>query len=158
MKFNPFRMQEVAVGREMVGHSPLEVVLNQPGSLWVTAEGYEALVGYGTVWDLQIDGEFSFRVDAPKGARAFVNNPPVAAFEPEGVIFTNHERGLDESGMLYEVKRALRAQKLEHAQLMHTIRAETAKVKAAHEAATAAAAVAAAPSEGEGGGDDASAS
>lgn len=157
MKFDPFRMQEVPCGKDMEGHSPLEVVTSAPVALYVSSQGYEALVGYGATFDVSVDGPFSFRVEAAKGerVRCFVNSPPVAAFEPSGVIFTNHERGLEESGMLYEVKKALRQQRLEHAQFMQNVRAETAKAIAAQalvakgqESAEASAADASAEGEG----------
>lgn len=141
MKFDPFRWDEVSVNAEHQSSGALVVQVSKPAALFVTALGYEVCAGYGTFFDVSIQGEYGFRVEADKGTRAFVQSPPIPAVEASGVIFTNHEAGLETSGLIYQMKKALRAQQIEQAALMATVREETAKLKAAAEAAAAAGAV-----------------
>jgi len=134
MKFDPFAWDEALSG-DVQGR--LVVNLSAPGALFVIVQGFESLVGYGAAFDVTIDQVFSWRVEAPKGVRGFVQVQPDASFRSVGEIFSNPDRLVQESGAMLEVRKALRLQQIEHRQLMVELRRESAKQKAAFRAAAA---------------------
>lgn len=126
MRFDPFSFSEVLTGVETFVDNELVCTTSAPAALYVTAMGYEVLVGYGSSWDISISGSFSFRVDAPKGVRVFYQHLSDACYESAGEVFTNADRLPFESGALLEVRRAIRVQRLEHMEAMAVMRSETA--------------------------------
>ena len=105
----------------------LQVWASQPGALFVTSEGYETLVGYGTEWRVKTTGQVEFRVET-KG-RVFVLDPKPVNHEPTGEVFTNMDRQPMESGSVLEVTRQLRAMKLEAQAIRRALRDDQAKAE-----------------------------
>lgn len=131
MKFDVFNWSEIPVGKDV--QSPegfLRLRLSQPGAVYLTCEGVEALAGYGASFDLELPQAVTFNVTAPAGTRVFMEEPPDTWYEPEGEVFTNQDRRPHESGQMQEVKRALREMELRHrAQLREMAAARPAPVE-----------------------------
>lgn len=124
MKFDPFEWQEIVTGQEIPGKpGGFRLVLSKPAAVYITAQGYEALLGFGAVFDVKIATEYTYRVEPAEYLRAFTDTPPDAHYEPEGEVFTNADRLAMESGAVAEVTRALRLLKIEQRRAMDEIRA-----------------------------------
>ena len=130
MKFDPYEWQEIVIGQEIPGKpGGFRLVLSKPSAVYITAQGYEALLGFGTVFDVKIATEYTYRVEQSQVLRAFADTPPDAHYEPEGEVFTNADRLVMESGAVAEVTRALRLLKFEQRRAMEEIRAARRKTR-----------------------------
>lgn len=126
MKFDPFSWNEVKPNEKIsVKKGWLRLRLSAPCPLYVEAEGFEALVGVETAFDVELSEAVKFRVEAPKGVRVFHHSPPGSIYEPvEDEVYTNIDRMPDESGSVMEVRRALRELELHKRATLREIRAE----------------------------------
>lgn len=123
MKFDPFVWDEVKTNEEIQRpKGKLQLRLSAPGAVYVTSQGYEALVGYGTSFDLDLAEPHSIRVEAGKGIRAFIYAPAPTTFVAVGEVFTNPDRLPHESGSMAEVLRARRMLEIERRAMMKEMR------------------------------------
>lgn len=111
MKFDPFKWSE-AHEKTKAPKGRLRVFASAPCPLWLEAEGFEALAGYNTAWDLTLDTEVIFWTTDPS-VRLFYDYPVQAIQVPQGEVFTNADMEPDESGAMWEVRKAIRALQLE---------------------------------------------
>lgn len=131
MRFDVFKWAESPAGDWTIGPvGRLRVKLSAPAALYVMAEGFEALAGFGTEFDLSISYPYAFKAEGPKGLRVFFEDVDMAAPESSGLVFTNAERLRHESGAMLAVQRALRMQKFAHMGLMRELRASTSAMRA----------------------------
>lgn len=125
MKFDPFVWKEENTNEEIeVGEGWLRLRCSAPAALYVTAQGFEALVGYAPSFDLQLSEELTFRVEGPDGLRVFRHVAVLTSVRPEGEVFTNIDRMPNESGNVSEVTRAMRMFELQRRAALREIRAE----------------------------------
>lgn len=130
MKFDPFSWDEVKTNEETTfGKGTLRLRLSAPAALYVQAQGVEALAGYGAAFDVEVSEDVIFRVEAPKGVRAFREVPQPTSFQPIGEVFTNIDRMVQESGAVAEVTRARRQLEIERREMLREIRIEAAKAR-----------------------------
>lgn len=133
MKFDPLNWQEEKPNAEIQApKGKLRLRLSQAAPVFVSVEGFEALAGVGTTFDLEVSEAVTFRVEASKSCRvfrqvAFGTTVRVDADE----VFTNADRMPFESGALAEVTRARRMLEIERREMMREMRAEHARTKAA---------------------------
>lgn len=126
MKFDVFKWTEVAPGTaHTCAEGRLRVRASKACALYVECEGYEALAGVATDFNLEVPQGVSYRIDGPAGVRCFVEAIPDSGYEPEGEVYTNQDRRPHESGALLEVKRALREMQLQHQAQLREVRALT---------------------------------
>lgn len=124
MKFDPLSWHEVKNDAETeVGKGFLRVRLSAPSALYIKAQGYEALAGFGTSFDLEISEAVTFRVDAPPRVRVFYHRVRGTSLKVVGEVFTNIDRAVDESVSMAEVTRARRQLELERRSMLREIRA-----------------------------------
>lgn len=129
MKFDPYAWQEVSTNEEVpFGKGRLRLRLSARAPLYITSEGFEALVGIEETFEVDFSEEVTFRVDGPVGLRVFMFVPGPTAFESVGEVFTNPDRLPMESGSMAEVTRAMRLFELERRNALKEIRAETEKL------------------------------
>ncbi|AXH75565.1 MAG: hypothetical protein [Microviridae sp.] len=95
-----------------------------PGNLYLTAFGFEVLAGFGQEIDVQTAEAVTARLEAPEGTRVFVEIPRSIFQQSEGEVYTNIDRLPSESGSMLEITKALRAFKLEQAEIRRDMRAE----------------------------------
>lgn len=132
MKFDPFAWDEVNTNAENESRKgKLQLRSSAPVALYITAQGYEVLAGYGTSFDLDLAETFSFRIEAGKGVRAFRHNPTPSSVVAVGEIYTNPDRMPHESGSMAEVLRARRMLEIERRSMMAEMRQEFAAMRAA---------------------------
>lgn len=133
MKLDLFSWNECEIAREIAAPAGrLWLKVSSPSAVFVSSQGYEVLLGYGTEFDATLREPFSFRVDSTsKGVRAFVYGPALPTFEPSGEVFTNADRMIHESGTVLEVRKAMRAFQLEQRSMLRDLKIEQAKLKAA---------------------------
>lgn len=149
MKFDPFMWAEVTTSASHHAEGFLGLRLSAPSAVYIVADGFEALLGYGTSFDADIAGLFEYRVEGPKGVRFFQYVPPAVSFDSQGEVYTNADRLPFQSGQVYEVQRALRMQQLMQRDMMAEIRQATAELRASRApAAPAASAVSSDEAEG----------
>lgn len=123
MKFDPFAWDEVKPNVQIERpKGKLQLRLSAPGAVYITAEGYEALAGFGASFDLDLAEAFTFRIDAVKGTRAFMYSPAPSSFVAIGEVFTNPDRMPHESGSMAEVLRARRMLEIERRSMMAEMR------------------------------------
>lgn len=135
MKFDVFQWDEVKHGEERKAKGVLRVRCSASAPLYIEAEGYEVLASVGTAHEIDLAQEVSWRVDAPKAVRVFVQQAAQTAFDlSEEEVFTNIDRMPDESGSMAEVLRARRQFELERRSLLNELRAEKAELRAARKA------------------------
>lgn len=131
MKHNLFNWLEVKANEQIeVPKGRLRVRLSHPAPVYVSAQGVETLAGYGTEIVADLSEAVTVWADAPKGARIFVERPPVTSYQPDGEVFTNIDRMPDESGSMAEVLRARRLLEMERRKMVNEIRAEHGKMLA----------------------------
>lgn len=133
MKFNPFNWQEVKTNEKIQAPKGwLRLRASSACPLYITPTGFahEVCAGVGSVFDLDLSGEVTYRLEAPKGVRLFVFVADQTTALPAREVFTNIDRMPDESGNLLEVKRAVRAFQLEQRSVLREIRAERAALAA----------------------------
>lgn len=131
MKFDPFAWQEVANYEEIhVGKGRVQLRCSAPCALFVEAQGYEALVGFGASFDVEVSEEMIFRAEGPKGLRVFHLAAKGTVLKAKGEVFTNIDRMPDESGNVLEVRRALRQLEIERRSALREIRAERDALRA----------------------------
>lgn len=124
MRFDLFSWQEFRCNEEVpFGEGQLRLRLSAPAPVYFSAQGVEALAGFGAAFDIEVSEAVTVRVEAPEGVRAFRWVPPVTAVEPEGEVFTNIDRMPDESGSVAEVLRARRLFEFERRAALRDIRA-----------------------------------
>lgn len=145
--FDVFAWAETALNESLSGSRSLVVRCSAPACLYVSVEGYEVLAGVGTDFDLRLGEAYSWRVEGPKGCRVFYQPGHMSSVDSQGEVFTN-TRMPEQSGSYFEVKKALREQKLQARVIMNEMRQATADLRAARSAAAAAQAAAAAPPAG----------
>lgn len=129
-RFDPYVWSEAKTNVE--NESPkgrLWLRLSAPSALYVAAQGYEALAGYASEFDLEISEAVTFRIEAAKGVRAFRFDPVATSLVADEASFTNIDRMPHESGMLAEVTRARRQLEIERRAFMADIRREAAIAK-----------------------------
>lgn len=127
MKFDVFSWNEVPTNEAtFFGKGHLRLRLSAPAPLFLEAQGVEALAGVSEVFDLDLEEEVSFRIQAPEGVRAFLHVPEPTSVEASGEVFTNIDRMPHESGMVAEVTRARRQLELERRAMLREIREEAA--------------------------------
>lgn len=136
MKFDPFAWNEVKPN-EKIAHKKgwLRLRLSAPAPLYIESQGYEALAGVGTAFDLEVSEAVTFRAEAPKGTRIFVHAPFATTTIPSGEVFTNIDRMPDESGAVAEVRRAAREFEIERRAMLRDIRQQREALRAEVEAA-----------------------
>lgn len=131
MKFDPLNWNEVKPNEDHKAKKGwLRLRLSQAAALYVAVEGYEALVGVETAFNVEVSEAVTYRVEAPKGARVFVFAPPPTTHQPEGEVFTNIDRMVDESGSYNEVTRALRDIELQKRAMLREMKLEHQKAMA----------------------------
>lgn len=127
-KVDPFAWVELLPGAWFAAFDGRALVrVSEPGALFVRAsdddgEVAECLVGRDTEFDVSVSYPFEFQVVAPEGARVFVLDEYSQGSASSGDILTNIERRVEQSGSLYEVKKALRLQQFQRRELMATMR------------------------------------
>lgn len=130
-KFDVFSWDEVKTNEKVKNaKGQLWLRFSAPSALYIEAEGVEALAGYATEFDLEISEAVTFRVEAPKGVRAFRFSPPATSVVAAGEVFTNIDRMVHESGMVAEVTKARRLLEMERRQMLADIRREAAVARA----------------------------
>lgn len=130
-KFNPFQWKEVKTNETLEApKGRLLLRLSSPCPVYVSAQGFQALLGFASDFDAEFAEAVEIEIAAPKGVRAF-------AFEPEGCSFvcltesfTNNDRMPNESGILADVTRARRMLDFERRQMLHDMRQEAASMRA----------------------------
>lgn len=138
-KLDVFAWSEFEPGVQVPGSARnLEVRCSAPSALYVSCQGYEALAGVGTDFDVGISEPFSFRLEGPQGVRCFYKGDFTAAYQAEGQVHTNCDRLPHQSGAVMEVRRALREQQFRHQQFMREARAAAAEIRRAQADAVAA--------------------
>lgn len=124
MRFDPNNWREVKPNEKVnVPQGVLRVCASDPGALYLeTSEGVEALVGFGSAWDVETAEEMTFHVALPRGGRVFFFVPSASVVVQEGEVFTNIDRLPDESGSLAEVRRALRTLEMQRRDMLREMR------------------------------------
>lgn len=136
MKFDPYNWNEASPNEKVQSRKGiLRVRTSAPAPLYISAEGVEALAGYGTAFDVETSEAVIWRVDAPKGVRVFYEAPPRTSVAASGEVYTNIDRMPDESGNLAEVLRARRLFEIEQRAMLRDLRQERAALIAEREAA-----------------------
>jgi len=132
MKYDPFKWKEETQGVETeIPQGRLRLRLSRPAPVFITAQGYESLAGYGTEHDYTLAEEgATFRVDGDGDVRVFVYIPDRTISECLGERFTNEDRQPMESGALAEVTAAMRLFRLEQRQLRAEVAAERETLEA----------------------------
>jgi hypothetical protein len=115
MKNDIFNWSEVAINTETEsGGGRLRLRLSAPSPVYVTVMGYEVLLGVDTTFNAPFTSDFSFRVDAADGVRAFMEVLPESSFTPEPKqIYTNVDRNPAESGSVLAVRAEMRKHAIE---------------------------------------------
>lgn len=132
MKFDPLNWNEVKPNEDHKAKKGwLRLRVSQAAALYVAVEGYEALVGVETAFNVEVSEAVTYRVEAPKGARVFVFAPPPTTHEPQGEVFTNIDRMVDESGSYNVVTRALREFELQKRAMLREMKLDHDRVLAA---------------------------
>lgn len=125
MKFDVFSWNEVKPNEKIQAPKGwLRVRSSVPAPLYIEAEGFEALAGVSSSFDLEISEAATFRLDAPPGVRVFYHRTSGTTYEHSGEVFTNIDRMPDESGTVLEVRRALRELEIQRRSVLAEIRAE----------------------------------
>lgn len=123
MKFNPYNWNEVKHDQTInVEKGRVQLRLSKPAAVYVTAQGYQTLVGHGTTFDFEVTEEVSVNIEASASTRWFIYQPGQTAKPAEGTVFTNIDRMIQESGTITEVKRALRQLEIERRSALREIR------------------------------------
>lgn len=147
MKFDVFNWVELDPSRRYVSAAGrLRLKLDRPAAVYVSCQGVQALLGFGTEFDYKIGEEYEVEIKGPAALRVFAWEGEKAFHEAEGEVFSNVDRRPLESGSVLEVTAALRQMKLAHREMMRDL-------QTARQAARPAAAPAPepdAPTEGEG--------
>lgn len=131
MKFNPFQWKEVKTNETLQApKGRLLLRLSAPCPVYVSSEGYQALLGFASDFDATFSEPVEVEIAAPKGVRAFCYEPEGASFVALGESFTNIDRMPSESGMLAEVTRARRQFEIEKRQMLNEMRHEAAVLRA----------------------------
>lgn len=125
MKFDIMKWQEVQPNETYEApKGRLHIMCSKESAVYVQAHGVEVLAGVGTEIDVNISEELTYIVEAPKGARIFVEAPRSVWHQANTERFTNDDRRPLESEHVLEVKRALRQMQIEQAQIRAEMRAE----------------------------------
>lgn len=133
MKFNPFDWSEVnEKGVEKSGRLWLRV--SNDVRLYVSSKGYEALAGVGLEFDLKVQGEVEWRVEAvgkvsAEALRTFVYAPRSDTFKHDGETYTNLDKMPLESGSVLAVTKAVRQFRLEQRQTMIELKAARQRLR-----------------------------
>lgn len=130
MRFDPFSWEELQVSTpydEKRGRLKLRV--SAPSALYVQALGVETLFGYGADFDVTCAHPFSFKVEGPKGARAFAYSPADNHYTSTAEVYTNGDRLPMESGTMAEVRREIRLHRLHQMQERNELRMQLNEVK-----------------------------
>lgn len=125
MKFDPFNWHEVKPNEKTQSQKGwLRVRCSSAAPLYIQAQGVEALAGVNTCFDVETSEKVTWHIDAPEGVRVFYQGRTPTATKPQGETFTNIDRMPQESGMLAEVTKAMRAFELERRAALGEIRRE----------------------------------
>lgn len=124
MKFDPMAWQEVSANEQIEIKGNLRLRCSAPSPLYIESEGYEALAGVATEFQIADLPQVIARVDAAPGVRIFVHRGYSTSFRAEGEVFTNIDRMVHESGAMQEVTRARRLFELERRSALAEMRAE----------------------------------
>lgn len=123
--FDPFRWAERAANSEFVApRGWLHLKASAPGALYILCEGVEVIGGYGTDIRLQLPAGCSYRFEADKDTRVFVESHGQTYHKSDGEVFTNMDRTPAESGNMLEVQRALRLFQLEQRETLKALQNE----------------------------------
>ncbi|UIB81392.1 hypothetical protein [Flyfo microvirus Tbat2_93] len=137
MKFDPYSWNEVKTNVEIPqAKGRLQLRLSQACPLYITAQGVEALAGVSAEHDWEVSEEVTFRVDAPKGVRAFLFTPLPTSAQADPAGWTNIDRMPHESGAVAEVSKARRLLEMERRSMLSEIRREAAIARASIKGAT----------------------
>jgi len=132
MRFNLYAWSEISEGWHTCDER-VQILLSRPGAVFVTQEGVETLLGFGSEFDAKIDGKFAVRYEsADPSCRAYLYTPHARAIPASGDILTNLDRVPSHSPMMEAVLRAVRQMKLDQKQQMAELRAATAAARANH--------------------------
>lgn len=122
MKFDPRKWVrlEPADAIQTFSSGRIRVRSSKPAVFFVGPAGSDHLVvaGHGHELDVTVSYECDLRIDVPKGAEIFAYEPLRVAVQGAGEIYRSLDLRPAESGSVLEVKRALRLQKLEIAQML----------------------------------------
>lgn len=125
MKFDVFKWQEVKPNEEhKAPQGRLHLMCSEVAKVYVSAQGVEVLAQVGHETDIQSKEALTYRVEAPEGARVFVEVNRSVNNNTTGEVFTNMDRTPSESGTMLEVQRALRLFHLEQKTLRREIDSE----------------------------------
>lgn len=125
MKFDPKSWFEVKPNEPIqVEKGELRLRASAIVPLYAETQGFEALVGVQSAFEVEFSEAVTVRFEASKGVRAFVYRPLQTSLEPVGEVFTNIDRMPDESGALAEVTRARRMFEFERRSMLREIRQE----------------------------------
>ncbi len=128
MKFNPFSWSEVKLNETFqIPQGLLRLRCAPQAALYVDCQGVEALVGFGSSFEVETSEEMTGHVVSfSKDTRVFVFVPEQTSIVDSGECFTNIDRMPNESGAVLEVRRAMRELEFEKRAVLREIRAERA--------------------------------
>ena len=128
MKFNPFSWSEVKPNESFqIPQGLLRLRCAPQAALYVDCQGVEALVGFGSSFEVETSEEMTGHVVSfSKDTRVFVFVPEQTSIVDSGECFTNIDRMPNESGAVLEVRRAMRELEFEKRAVLREIRAERA--------------------------------
>lgn len=133
MKFDVFQWSEVNINAQIQAQKGrLQLRTSAQAALYIQAEGYEALAGVGTSFDVEVAQAVTFRLEAPKGVRAFFYEPASSVAllgDDDKVVFTNIDRMPSDSGNLSEVQKAIRLFELQRRSALRELREERDAVR-----------------------------
>lgn len=133
MKFDLSQWYQVPMGQLMPHDTGrLRVQTTRPAALILTqvdaqGEVRRACAGFGTSFDITVEGGFDFELDGPKDCQAFSMEPASVYVDKSSVVFTNMD-GVPASDGHYGAMKALARQlRLENSMAIHKLRAEMSR-------------------------------
>lgn len=118
MKFDLFSWQEIEPGTKYeTAKGRIQIKASKEVALYASAEGVDVLVGVGTSISVEFVQKVDYWVEGPAKTRVFTHAPGKLFHRPVGEVYTNADRMPDESGAVAEVRKALRAFKLEQREI-----------------------------------------
>lgn len=136
MIFNAFQWKEVPTNVETSHKGQLRLSLSAKAALYITQEGYEALAGYGSAFDLDLSEAVTFRVETSDPTlRVFMHTREKQSMKAKGETYANADRMVMQSTHLAEVTRARRLFEIERRAALREIQEATAAARAAAQAA-----------------------
>jgi hypothetical protein len=136
MRFDPTRWGEAVRGFTAVPPGRLIVNTSRLAALFVAVRGLdgkfgaEALVGFGSHWDVELSQHSAFICESgDKDCRCFFYIGKAVPYVDSGVRFTNIDRTPSESGSMLEVRKGLRELELMRRAALRDIHAAQAEYR-----------------------------